>query len=82
MIERDGAVDLGAGEIEGFRDQRHCRFRHAAERLLQSMQNGEGGALHMRSLGDDFACALNVPWFVSRHAQPFLQRLKNEKKRL
>ena len=80
VIERDGAVDLGAGEVERLGDQRHGRLGNAAECLLQSVQDGEGGALHMRLLGDDFAGALDVPSFVSMHAQLPSSRLEDEKK--
>ena len=45
VIKGDGAVDLGAGKIKRLGHQRHGRLRHAAERLLQSMQDREGCAL-------------------------------------
>ena len=80
MIEGDGAVDLGAGQVQRLGDQRHGGFRHATERLLQFVQDGEDGALHKRFAGDDFASALSVPSFVSRHAQLLYPRLENEKK--
>src|SRR5512135_824135 len=80
VIEGDGAVDLGAGEIEGFGDQRHCRFRHAAEGLLHFVQDGKDGAFHVRLGGDDFACALSVPGFVSMHAQPLYIKSKMKTK--
>src|SRR5690242_2504421 len=70
VIEGDGAVDLGAGEIERLRDQRHGCFRHAAERLLHFVQDGKDGAFHVSAAGDDLARALSVPGFVSMHAQP------------
>jgi hypothetical protein len=72
MIESDGAVDLGAGQIEGFGDQRNGYLRHAAEHVLQSMQDWQGGPWQIPVLRDDFACALIAPWFVSWHAQPLL----------
>ena len=73
-------MDLGAGEIERLGDQRHGRFRHAAEGLLHFVQDGKDGAFHMRLRGDDFACALSVPGFVSMHAQPLYIELENENK--
>src|SRR5262245_38461377 len=45
MIEGDGAVYFGPREIEGLSHERHGRLRHAAEGLLQGMQNWQGCAL-------------------------------------
>ena len=58
-------MDLGAGKIKRLGDERHGLFRHAAERLLQSMQNWKGCALHMLQPHDDFARAVGIPWLVS-----------------
>ena len=70
VVEGDGAVDLGAGKVKRLGHQRHGLVRHAAERLLQGMQDRKGGALQMPIPRDDFARALGVPWLVSWHAQP------------
>ena len=42
MVEGDGAVDLGARQVERLGDQGHGGLRHAAEDLLQSVP-GLGG---------------------------------------
>ena len=64
------AVDFGAGEIERLGNERDGSLRHAAEPLLQRMQDGEGRSFEMPVPRDDFARALGVPWLVSWHAQP------------
>jgi hypothetical protein len=71
MVEGDGAVDLGAGKVERFGHERHGRLRHAAERLLQSMQDGKGCALQMPIGRDDGGRAFGIPWFVMWNAQPY-----------
>ena len=63
-------MDLGAGKVKRLGHERHGLVGHAAEGLLQGVQNRQASALQMPIPRDDFARALGVPWLVSWHAQP------------
>ena len=66
QIERQRCFEVR----ESFRHQRDRRFRHAAERRLQLMQDRKGSTLLVLMARDNFAGAIGVPWLVSWHAQP------------
>jgi hypothetical protein len=72
VVERDAAMHLRAGDVERIGDQGFRVERHAAENLLQSVQDRERCALFILMLRDDFGRTPRRPWFLSRHAQPRL----------
>src|SRR5262249_41870370 len=67
MIESDSTVDLGARQIKRRGNKRDRRLRHAAESLLQLVQDGKSSAWTMLVGRDDLLRSLRVPCLIYRH---------------
>jgi hypothetical protein len=61
VIEADGTVDIGLGNVQRAGEHRNRSFVDISEILLKRMQNREQRSRNLRELFDCEACSFRVP---------------------